>query len=91
MIRKVLIDDDTTMTARIAGGIILLFAQPLNKTVALRTDAIRATKDGDLEIRFAEGWVLIPAPLAVILDQWINDRPNMQTAATATSPWLFPG
>lgn len=91
LIRKVLADEDTAMTARIAGGIILLFAQPLNRTVALRMDAVRASEDGELEIRFAEAWVPIPTPFAVILDQWISDRPNMRTAANASSPWLFPG
>ena len=91
LIRKVLTDDDTTMTARIAGGIVLLFAQPLNRTVALSMDAIRATEDGDLEIRFVQDWVPVPTPFAVILDQWMNARPNMQTAANAASQWLFPG
>lgn len=91
LIRKVLSDDSTTMTARVAGGMILLFAQPLNRTVALRLDAIRATDDGDLEIRFSKDWVPIPTAFAVILDSWLSDRTNMQTAANPTSPWLFPG
>lgn len=91
LIRQVLTDESTTMTARVAGGMILLFAQPLNRTVSLRLDAIRSADNGDLEIRFAEDWVPIPTAFAVILDDWLSHRPNMQTAAHHTSPWLFPG
>lgn len=91
LLRKVLTDDDCAMTARIAGGIILLFGQPVNRTVSLQFDAIRATPAGDLEIRFADDWVPVPAPFAVLLDRWIASRPNLQTAAHESSPWLFPG
>lgn len=91
LLKTVLTDDDCAMTARIAGGIILLFGQAVNRTVSLRLDAVRATPDGELEIRFAEDWVPIPTPFAVLLDHWIASRPNLQTAAHESSPWLFPG
>ncbi|MBT2515816.1 hypothetical protein J7E29_00020 [Streptomyces sp. ISL-90] len=76
---------------RVAAGIILLFGQPVNRTASLRLDAIRATADGELEIRFASDWVPIPEPFAILLDLWIDTRTNLQTAAHRDSPWLFPG
>jgi len=35
--------------------------------------------------------VPVPPPIAQLLRQHLGDRPNMQTAANPTSPWLFPG
>jgi len=91
LLGRILADAEGPLGIRVAAGIILLFGQPVNRTASLRLDAIRATVDGELEIRFASDWVPIPEPFAILLDLWIDTRTNLQTAAHRDSPWLFPG
>ncbi|WP_434181422.1 hypothetical protein RI685_16445 (plasmid) [Clavibacter michiganensis] len=90
-LRRILDDEVLPRAVRVASVMIALFAQPVGRTVALRTDALRADANGDLEVLFADDWVPVPAAFAVILDEWVQDRPHLQTAAHVDSPWLFPG
>jgi hypothetical protein len=91
LLGRIFADDATPLGIRVAGGIILLFGQPVGRTVSLRTNAVRATDDGELGILFAQDWVPVPQPFAILLDDWLDSRTNLQTAAHVDSPWLFPG
>jgi site-specific recombinase XerD len=75
---------------RVAGILLLLYAQPVTRISRLRTADINDTGH-DMVITFDTDAVPVPAPIAQLLRQHLRRRPNMQTAANATSPWLFPG
>lgn len=88
---KLLQDQGAPLGTRVAGGLVVLFAQPVVKTAAMKLDQIRALPGGELELLFAKDWVPVPDAFAVLLDRWIGARSNLQTAAHRNSPWLFPG
>jgi len=75
---------------RVAGILLLLYAQPVTRISRLRTADINDTGN-DMVITFDIDAVPVPPPIAELLRQHLGDRPNMQTAANPTSPWLFPG
>ncbi len=58
----------------------------------MRTDTTDINDYGnDMVITFDTDAVPVPPPIARLLRQHLGDRPNMQTAANRTSPWLLPG
>lgn len=91
VLARLLDDEELPRAVRVASVMVALFAQPVGRTVALRTDALRVDDNGELEVLFADDWVPVPAVFAVILDEWAQNRPHLQTAAHVESPWLFPG
>src|SRR5699024_4505004 len=74
---------------RIAGTLLLLYAQPLVRVVTLTTDAIAESKGG-MEIELGRHPVNVPEPFATLVRQHRDTRPNLRTAAGPGSPWLFP-
>lgn len=70
--------------------LLLLYAQPLTRIAALRTDQIRSTPDG-LTIELGSEPAAIPAPFAELVLGHLAQRPNLQTSNRPDSPWLFPG
>lgn len=77
------------MAYRIAGLILLLYAHPCGKIVAMKTTAIEPRPDG-LYLHIGIPRALIPAQIADLFWTYLNDRPNQQTTNT-DSQWLFPG
>ena len=76
---------------RVAGTLLLLYAQPLMKIVALPTTAIVIAP---LEARISLGAepVSVPEPFADMLKHHLHNRPNLRTAGgMVANPWLFPG
>jgi hypothetical protein len=76
---------------RVAGTLLLLYAQPLMKIVALPTAAIVIAP---LETRISLGAepVSVPEPFADMLKHHLDNRPNLRTAGgMAANLWLFPG
>lgn len=75
----------------VAGVLLLLYAQPLVRIAALRTDDVLTTAQG-LSMRFGGGVPApLPEPFAALVQAHLANRPNMRTTNTAGSPWLFPG
>lgn len=74
---------------RVAGILLLLYAQPLVRVASLRTSDV--TMHGE-EVRISLGKdpAAVPAPFAQLLLEHISDRPNLQTGAGSNSDWLFP-
>lgn len=90
-LRELLTGDSETLPYRVAGTLLLLFAQPLTKIAALPTSAI-ATTDNDVQISLGREPIPVPEPFADMLIQHAGSRPNLRAAGgIATSPWLFPG
>ncbi|MBA2810896.1 hypothetical protein E0500_026730 [Streptomyces sp. KM273126] len=87
---RLLTDADTPMRFRVAGVIVLLYAQPLTRIVQLTVDDV--LHDGETTLlRLGEPASPVPAPVASLLLAYIADRDNMNTATNQASRWLFPG
>ena len=88
-IKELLTGTSETLPYRVAGLLLLLYAQPLVKVVTLRTDdLIDAT--GVLRIKLGTHPVDVPQPFAHLLRAHLASRPNLQTGAGPDSPWIFP-
>lgn len=87
---RLLTDQDTPQNLRVAGVIVLLYAQPLTRIVRLTVDDV--VHDGEaVLLRLGEPASHIPEPAASLLLDYIADRDHMNTATNQESLWLFPG
>ncbi|MFB7293210.1 hypothetical protein [Actinacidiphila glaucinigra] len=87
---RLLTDPDTPANLRVAGVIVLLYAQPLTRIVRLAVDDV--IHDGEaVLLRLGEPASPVPEPAASLLRDYIADRDHMNTATNQASPWLFPG
>ncbi|NMR32532.1 recombinase XerD, partial [Arthrobacter sp. SF27] len=90
-LRELLSGSSESLPYRVAGILLLLYAQPLVRVAALRTDAIAIDPaTGQAGINFGGRPVPVPAPFAKLLLDHIRTRPNLRTGVSE-SPWLFPG
>ncbi|MFI0219067.1 hypothetical protein [Streptomyces lydicus] len=90
LIGRLLTDPTLPLRARVAGGIVPLYAQPLSRVVRLTLDDITRAQHQTL-LRLGEPPSPVPEPLAELLFRWINSRDNMNNAANHACRWLFPG
>jgi integrase len=87
---RLLTDTEIPIRLRVAGVVVLLYAQPVSRIVRLSVDDV--IRDGDtVLLRLGEPPSPVPAPVAALLLKHIANRDNMNTATNPTSPWLFPG
>jgi hypothetical protein len=87
---RILTAGDLPLRSRVAGAIVLLYAQPLSRIVRLTLDDV--IRDGDeVLLRLGDPPRPVPGPVADLLLSWIGSRTNMNTATNRNSPWLFPG
>jgi hypothetical protein len=75
---------------RLAAALILVFGQPTHKVIALQWSDI-TTDDGALAIVLGKHPVVLEHPLDELVTAVRNSPTNRQTAANATSHWVFPG
>ncbi|WP_214365324.1 hypothetical protein [Pseudonocardia sp. H11422] len=68
---------------------LLLYAQPLTRVAALRTDQILSNPDG-LAIILGNEPASIPSPFAELVLDHLARRPNLQTGNRPGTHWLFP-
>ncbi len=74
---------------RVAGVLLLLYAQPLVCVTALETDAF--TEHGDeLHVELGRHAATVPQPFAGLVRHYLANRPNLRTGGGSDSPWLFP-
>lgn len=89
-IKELLTGDSETLPYRIAGILLLLYAQPLTKVAALQSTAI-SYADGETRIELGKEPIPVPEPFASQLNYHRHNRPNLRTAGGAIgTPWLFP-
>ncbi|MCL2455789.1 MAG: hypothetical protein FWD18_10910 [Micrococcales bacterium] len=87
-VERLLHDTAARTDVRLAGLLTLLFAQPLNRIVAMRTDQVHLTEH--VTVTFASTPIQMPPLLDGLVRQHLEHR-------TQTSPpghdagWLFPG
>jgi hypothetical protein len=82
-------DDSLRRYTRIGGLLTLLFAQPLNRIVAMRTDQVTLDQDS-VHIRFNTIAIQMPAVLDDLIRDHLTHRGKSLYASRDTG-WLFPG
>lgn len=91
-LKELLTGTSESLPYRIAGTLLLLYAQPLVRVAALRTDDISINDTtGTMTISLGTHPVPVPPPLAELLRKHLQNRPNLRTGSDTASPWLFPG
>jgi hypothetical protein len=85
-----LLDADVPQILRVAGIIVLLYAQPLTRVVRLTVDDV-LRDGGAVFLRLGDPPSPVPEPVASLLLDYIAARDNMNTATNRASHWLFPG
>lgn len=88
-VERLLHDDRHSSQVRLAGLFTLLFAQPLNRIVAMTTQQIRIV-NADVFVTFATDDIQMPPVLDDLVRKYLDHR---QVPATAGKDpgWLFPG
>ncbi len=88
---RLLHDDHLDLTDRVAGCLVLLYAQQLTRIVALRVDQVTAAGNG-VYLRLGTSQTIVPEPLGALLSELAaNGRPRVGIGSPAPSAWLFPG
>lgn len=89
-LKELLTGDSESLPYRIAGILVLLYAQPLTKIAALHTADISCV-NAEARIALGKDPIPVPEPFASQLNYHLHNRPNMRTAGgTRGTPWLFP-
>jgi hypothetical protein len=89
--RRLLHDDTCPPADRVAGLLILLYAQKLNVITALTARHV-LHEDGRTLLRLGSSPVILPAPLDdLVAGLAAGRRPPGSSLLGVPSPWLFPG
>lgn len=88
-IHELLTGTSESLPYRVAGMLLLLYAQPLVKVVALHANVVDDVEDG-MSITLGQHPTDVPEPFAALLRAHLAARPNLRTGAGPDSPWLFP-
>jgi len=89
-LQRLLTDESLSLRSRVAGSIVLLYAQPVSHIVRLTIDDVLCHED-EVALNLGEPPTPVPEPLAGLLQTYVKGRPNMTTAANPDCRWLFPG
>jgi hypothetical protein len=90
LIRRLLTDESLDLRDRVAGSLVLLFAQPISRLLLLTTDDVH-DRQGHVFLGLGREPLLLPEPLATLTQQLKNSLPAHATeTANAGSQWLFP-
>jgi hypothetical protein len=89
--RRLLHDPGLDPSDRVAGALVVLFAQPLSR-IANLTLADITTHRGQVLLRFGRDPVAMPEPLGGLIRQLPTRQPaGMAGRLPTTATWLFPG
>lgn len=89
--RRLLHDDTIGPRDRLAGLLVLLYAQPTARVSRLTTDHV-TLDDTAATIQLGTTPITVPGPVADLTRQVLDGkRGHATTGAAAPSPWLFPG
>jgi len=84
VVARLLHDDTITLTDRVAGLLVALYAQPVTRVSRLRHDAIVIT-DQQVTAEIGAERIVLDDPIAPLVTRLVAD------SAHSGSPWLFPG
>jgi hypothetical protein len=94
MLGRLLDDDSLDLRDRVAGCLLLLYAQPLTRVLGLRTEHVNvvAGDDGDrVFLRLGSDAVEVPPKLARLITALLARRMSPCALNLPLPPWLFPG
>lgn len=93
VLARLLHDDTLELTDRVAGSLLLAYAQPLSRITATTLEQIGRDNAGQVAtIRFGNDDIVLPEPLAHLIGVLIDTpRAYVGLRAPEPSPWLFPG
>jgi hypothetical protein len=88
-----LLHDDTSATIpdRVAGCLILLYAQPVTRIAALTTDHVHQDGDGTVHVDLGNTRLAVLPELGTMLTQLPCELPWGTARNLAHGTWLFPG
>lgn len=87
--QRLLTDESLDLADRVAGLIVLLFAQTVTRVSGLRTCEFKR-RDGVLTITLGTAPVVLPEPLAELVTRYLKNRSRTNTTNTRTD-FVFPG
>jgi len=88
---RLLHDHDLDLTDRVAGCLLLLFAQQQSRIAAMTTDQV-TIHGPDVRVRFGQHELPVPEPLGALLQTLIRDgRSHVGVGSPTLTRWLFPG
>ncbi|WP_149827177.1 site-specific integrase [Streptomyces tailanensis] len=87
--RRLLHDDGPAAADRVAGLLLLLYAQHVNTIRHLTVDHVERNGD-QLTIRLGDRPIVLPAPLDALMEELLSTRRG-HTLLDAPGTWLFPG
>jgi len=91
IVARLLHDDDLCLTDRVAGCLVLLYAQQLSRIVAMTVDQVIADDDG-VYLRLGAGRTPVPEPLgSLVVELVTTGRPNVGLGSPSPHSWFFPG
>jgi len=89
--RRLLHDDTINARDRLAGLLVLLYAQPVARVARLTTGHVTVS-GATVHIRLGTAPITLPEPVAGLARQLLDGkRGHATTGAGDPSPWLFPG
>jgi hypothetical protein len=91
--RRLLHDGTINPRDRLAGLLVLLYAQPVARVARLTTDHVTVSGDtARVRIRLGPAPITLPEPVAGLARQLLDGKHgHATTGAVGPSPWLFPG
>ncbi len=90
--RRLLHDPTIKVVDRVAGLLVVLYAQSLAAIVRLTIDHVTSGEDGQVRLRLGQAPVLLIEPLAGLVLQLVATRKGHATVGDpGSSPWLLPG
>jgi len=91
IVNRLLHDNSLSLTDRVAGCLVLLYAQQLSRIVALTVDQVTTASDG-VHLRLGTGSVPVPEPLGpLVIELATTGRPYTGLGSPQPHSWLFPG
>lgn len=92
IVDRLLHDDHLRIDDRVAGCLVLLYAQQLSRIVSLTVSQV-STAEGIVYLRFGSAQAVMPEPLGALLAEMAASgrRPYNGVGSPARSPWLFLG
>jgi hypothetical protein len=91
IVDRLLHDSHLDLTDRVAGCLVLLYAQQISRIVALTIDQVTATAGG-VYLRLGTSQTIVPEPLGALpAGLAVSGRPYTGVGSPTHSPWLFPG
>jgi hypothetical protein len=87
--QRLLDDDNVALVDRVAGLLVVLFAQPVTRICQLTISNV-SDIDGEMTIALGPDPMPVPPALRTLIASYSADRVNLTTTNTATG-YLFPG